>query len=297
MLTYKQFLILQSIEKNGKQTQRFYAKDTNISLGAVNSVLVDLKNSGYISNGVITSEGYKSLEPYRVKRAVLLAAEFDSRIIPVTLNTPKPLVRIHGKRIIDSLLDAVIAAGIEEIYIVRGYLKEQFDVLLEKYPNIRFIDNPLYNQTNNISSALYAGEKIINAYVMESDLFLKNPKLISKYQYETNYLGIKVKRTDDYCIYEKGHYIDSVSRGGENCYKMVGITYWNETDGTGMAEDIKNVFYNVPAGKEVFWGTVATVHNRGKYRIGIRECNFDDVIEIDTFEELTKIDPAYKTTL
>ena len=82
----------------------------------------------------VTLKGYEVLEPYRVKKAIFLAAGFGSRMVPITLNTPKPLVLVHGKRIIETLLDAVVEAGIEDITIVRGYLGEQFDVLLHKYP-------------------------------------------------------------------------------------------------------------------------------------------------------------------
>lgn len=84
------------------------------------------------------------------------------------INTPKPLIRVKGKRIIDSLLDAVIAAGIEEIYIVRGYLSEQFDQLLYKYPMIKYIENPAYNEANNISSIVCANYLLRNAYVLEA---------------------------------------------------------------------------------------------------------------------------------
>jgi NDP-sugar pyrophosphorylase family protein len=62
------------------------------------------------------------MEPHKAKRAVFIAAGFGTRLVPITLNTPKPLVRVHGERIIDSLIDACLEAGIEEIYIVRGYL-------------------------------------------------------------------------------------------------------------------------------------------------------------------------------
>ncbi len=77
-----------------------------------------------------------------VKRAVIIAAGFGSRLVPITLKRPKPLVVVNGIRIIDTLLDSFINIGIEEIYIIRGYKKEMFDELLIKYPNIKFIDNP-----------------------------------------------------------------------------------------------------------------------------------------------------------
>ena len=129
-------------------SQRELAAETDISLGTVNKIMAEFSENGLVCGGVITEAGIQALEPYRVKRAVFMAAGFGSRLVPITLNTPKPLVRVKGKRIIDSLLDAVVSVGIEEIYLVRGYLAEQFDQLLYKYPMIRFIENPAYNDAN-----------------------------------------------------------------------------------------------------------------------------------------------------
>ena len=151
-----------------------------------------------VSDKGITPRGIAALEPYRVQRAVLLTAGFERRLLPVTVNTPMPLARVNGVRIIDRLIDAVISAGIDEIYVVRGYLAEEFDQLLTKYPNIRFIENPLYGSTNNISSAVASCHLFENAHVFESDLLLTNPRLITKYQYRSNYLGIAVNKTDDW---------------------------------------------------------------------------------------------------
>ncbi|MBQ9008059.1 MAG: NTP transferase domain-containing protein [Clostridia bacterium] len=75
-----------------------------------------------------------------MKRAVFLAAGLGTRLAPITLNTPKALVRVHGVRFIDRLLDACLAAGLNELYVVRGYLSEQFDQLLSKYPMIHFLE-------------------------------------------------------------------------------------------------------------------------------------------------------------
>ena len=104
--------------------------------------MTSLEALGYVDEAGITEKGLEVLEPYRVRRAVFLAAGFGSRLVPVTLNTPKPLVRVKGTRMIDTMLDAVYAAGIEEVVVVRGYLGEQFDQLLYKYPGIRFVENP-----------------------------------------------------------------------------------------------------------------------------------------------------------
>lgn len=99
-----------------------------MSVGNVNRVMKELGALGFVDGGSnptrITTTGITALEPHRVKRAVFLAAGFGARLIPVTLNTPKPLVRVNGNRIIDGLIDECLAIGITEIYIVRGHLGE-----------------------------------------------------------------------------------------------------------------------------------------------------------------------------
>ena len=127
-LTRKQFDILEALAESGPSlTQRQLEEKTGYSLGTVNKVIKELTDLGFIENSGISKLGFEALEPYRVKRAVFIAAGFGSRLVPITFNTPKPLVRVHGVRIIDHLIDACLEAGIDEIYIVRGYLAEQFD--------------------------------------------------------------------------------------------------------------------------------------------------------------------------
>ena len=182
MLTKKEFEIMAYLESNqGAATQRELAAKLGVSVGTVNKNLKELSQKGYYADGIVTKKGLDALEPYRVKRAVFIAAGFGSRLVPITFNTPKPLVRVHGVRIIDTLLDAVVAAGIPEIVIVRGYLGEQFDQLLYKYPGIKFVENPIYNEANNISSAACVKYLLQNAYVLEADLVLHNKNLIRKY--------------------------------------------------------------------------------------------------------------------
>ncbi len=143
-LSEKQFdVLVQIAESTGPLSQRQLQERAGHSLGTVNSVIKDLVGRGLIQNNRITPEGIMALEPYRAKRAVFIAAGFGSRLVPITLNTPKPLIRVNGKRIIDGLIDACLAIGINEIYIVRGYLSEQFDQLLYKYPMLKFLENPI----------------------------------------------------------------------------------------------------------------------------------------------------------
>lgn len=294
-----QFEVLIYIERDGGQkiSQRKIAEDTKLSLGAVNKVMTELNSMGLIAVNdekeiQVTKDGIGSLEPYRVKRAVIIAAGFGSRLVPITLNTPKPLIRVHGKRIIETLLEAIDKAGIPEIIIVRGYLGEQFNVLLEKYPKIKFIENPLFNDANNILSALLAKDSLQNAYILEADLFLSNSKLIRKYEFQTNYLGIYKEVSDDWCFLMKKCYISDLIVGGRECYQLVGISYWDKEDGKKLVKYI-NETYHMPGGKEKYWDEVALRVYQKKFQVAVRPCLEEDIVEIDSFKELKAIDPIY----
>jgi len=295
-LTQTQFNLLTFLERKKDEknlTQQDIAAQIGLCENTVIKTLAFLNENNLIENNNLSDDGLKALEPYRVKRAVFIAAGFGSRLVPVTLNTPKPLVRVNGVRIIDTLLDAVCAAGIDEIIIVRGYLGEQFDQLKYKYPRIQFLENPLYNEANNISSAMCARFMLQNAYVLESDLLLNNPALICKYQYTSNYLGVPTKRTDDWCFETHNGIITKMQVGGYNCHHMFGISYWNQIDGARLADHIKQV-YEMPGGKERYWDQVALEYFIKDYAVEVRECTFDDIVEIDTFNELIKLDDSYR---
>lgn len=291
-LTKNEFSVLEVLvlNKNTKYTQRELAEITKLSLGTINSVMKSLDR--YIDDGTINEKGINLMEQYRVNRAVFLVAGFGSRLVPITLNTPKPLVRVNGKKIIETLLGACDKAEIEEVIMVTGYLEENFQILLNKWPHIKFINNEVYNETNNISSAVIARDYIAGSYVLEGDLLLYNANLIRKYQYETNYLGKKVDRTDDWCFITEKDVIKKVSIGGVDCHEMVGISYWTKEDGKQLAKDLVEVF-NSPGGRERFWDEVPLVYKKSNYEIKVRECEINDVIEIDTYSELKAIDKTY----
>ncbi|MCL1814660.1 MAG: MarR family transcriptional regulator [Treponema sp.] len=296
-LTRPQFDILVFLEREREEknlTQRSIARLTGLSVGTVNKTIANLIENGMVKNNALSASGLKALEPYRVRRAVFIAAGFGSRLVPITLNTPKSLVRVKGVRIIDTLLDAVCAAGIDEIIIVRGYLGEQFDQLKYKYPKIQFLENPLFNESNNISSMMCARFLLQNAYVLESDLLLNKSCLISKYQYASNYLGVPVERTDDWCFETRSGIITRVRVGGRNCHHMFGISYWNQADGAKLADHIKQV-YEMPGGKERYWDQVPLEYFIRDYSVEVRECSYEDIIEVDTFNELKTLDDTYRT--
>lgn len=241
----------------------------------------------------LTDLDYKLLKPYKVRKAIVIVAGFGSRMAPVTLDTSKPLAKVNGVRIIDTLLDVLYAKVIKNITIVVNYKKEQFQQLLEKYPTLKFIENPIYNESNNISSIYYAKDVIDRCYICEADLVISDPKIITKYQYCTNYLGAHVTETDDWCFFKKENYIDKVAIGGEDCWHMIGIPYWNEEDSKKLREDAAKVF-NSRGGKERYWDNVPLTVCKKDFRIEVRECDKKNVTEIDNYSELVIIDQAYK---
>ena len=294
-LTRKQFDVLEALATSlAPLTQRKLEGMTGHSLGTINKVMKELGDRGLVDNSRITSEGLTALEPYRARRAIFIAAGFGTRLVPITFNTPKPLVRVHGTRIIDRLIDACLEAGIDEIYIVRGYLGELFDQLLYKYPMVKFLENPVYNEANNISSALVARYMLSNAYVFEADLLISNPAIIRKYHYTSDFLGIRKERSDDWCFRVRDGVIieEKVGGEGDDIWQMVGISYWNDADGHKLSQDIQEV-YNAPGGKERYWEQVPLVYRKEHYQVEVRECREEDIVEIGTFKELKAIDKTY----
>ena len=252
-----------------------------------------LESRGFAAGGKVLDAGFEALEPYKVRRAVVLAAGFGSRMVPVTYEIPKPLVRVNGRRIIDTVLDALIDANVGEIYVVRGYKAEQFDELLVDYPSIKFIENPRYSEANNISSIAAAAGHLGNAYVCEADLVLREPRLISPYQYRSNYLGVPVAHTDDWCFATDANLkITDLLVGSDDCHHMYGISYWTDREGARLGEDAAALMEQ-PDGEQRYWDEVPLRVFKDGYDVYVRECALDDVAEIDTFEELQQVDSSY----
>ena len=300
-LTRYEFDLLTYLEKNGRghYSQRKLADDLTITLSNAERIVQDAKEKDYINivadgSMEVSEKGIKALEPYRVRKAIILAAGFGQRLAPVTLDTPKPLVKVNGVRILDTLLDALYAKDIKNITIVRGYKKEQFDQLLEKYPTVRFIDNPEFNLTNNISSAVAAIDMIDRCYICEADLYVSNPDVINKYEYQSNYLGAKVTETDDWCFRKHNGYAVGYQMGGTDCYQAFGISYWNSVDSEKLKYDLLKV-YSSRGGKENLWEMVPLKIAKKNYRLEIRKCHKADILEIDNYIELIAADASYAT--
>ncbi len=296
--TYE-FLLLNYLEKNDVtiEDRRKLSNILTFSETKLDETIDKCYRNQFISKSknkiAITTNGLKALEPYRVKRAIIMAAGFGSRMAPVTFERPKPLIKVHGKRIIDTLLDSLIAKGIKEIYIVRGYKKEKFDELLIDYPFIKFIDNDEYNITNNISSIIKALPYLDNCYICEADFLISNPDIIEKYHYDSNYLGAKVIETDDWCFKSCDGVAKNYQKGNTNCYQAFGISYWNKNDSKKIRQYLPEI-YKTSQGKQEFWEACIFNYYKDNFNVKIKECSKFDIVEIDNFDELLEIDSSYK---
>lgn len=267
--------------------------DSKESLPEQDGVITELISCGLLDETrKITEKGLESLEIYRTKRVIFLAAGFGSRLRPATLNVPKPMVRVQGRPIICSAIDAALQAGIEEIYIVRGYLGECFEQLLSKYPQVRLIDNPDYETANNISSAMQVSHLMQNAYVMEADLLINNPSIFRKYNYTSNCQGVPVEKTDDWCVITENGVVKQLVKGGEHCHHLFSIYYMSAEDGAKLPVHLKEM-YESDGGRDLFWDIAPTTRYNEHYHIEVHECSFSDISEIDTYKELQMLDPAY----
>lgn len=299
-MTRYEFEVLSHLERNGagQYSLRELSDTLTISGGEISRCLEQLTAENWITRDgdtlAVTETGLAALEPYRVKRAIILAAGFGSRMMPATTDRPKPLVTVNGVPILETLLDALTAVGIRDITIVRGYRKECFDALLEKYPFLTLVDNDIYSKTNNISSVMAVLDKLDGCYLCEADLYITNPQIITKYQYASNILGAYSLETDDWSFQMDGNgHIINYQKGNTFCYNYYGISYWTKADSARLREDFRQV-YGEDGGKDYFWEFIPLVLRKERYAVEIRRCRKSDIMEIDNYYELAQLDPTYR---
>mgnify|MGYP000845822302 FL=1 len=229
---------------------------------------------------------------HQIKRALILAAGRGTRLAPLTDDRPKPMVEVCGRPIITTILDALKAAGISSITIVRGYRGAAFDKLTDQYEGISFLDNPDWETSNNISSVTLAGAQglLEDTYVIEGDLYLANPAVVTPMQERSNYIAFPVAETDDwrFSIDAEGR-ITEIGVGGTHCHQMLGLSYWTREDGARLARCAATL-YREERYRHLYWDEIALKYYAEDFHIYVRPCTRADVWEIDTAEELRDLE-------
>lgn len=236
-------------------------------------------------------------ETHMVKRAIIMAAGIGKRMQPLTLETPKPLVKVDGIRMIDTVVSALRQNGITEIYVVVGHLKSQFYEWAAHWPGIGIIENPYYDTCNNISSLYVAREHLGDCIILDGDQIIYNPAILSPSFSLSGYNAVWCEgRTDEWLMDVEDGVVKSCSRtGGSHGWQLFSISRWTAEDGERLRQHLEHEFGR--GNRQIYWDDVAMFCHFEDYTLGIHEMEASDVIEIDGLEELADIDHSYRSYL
>lgn len=232
---------------------------------------------------------------HQASKAIIMAAGKGERMHPVTEKTPKPLIRVKGQRMIESVIEALRRNGITEIYIVVGYLKEQFEELAEQWPGVQLIENPYYETCNNISSLYAAREYLENCMILDGDQIIYNKKILTPFFERSGYNAVWTdEETGEWLLTVEDGIVTGCSRtGGKGGWQLYSISRWSEEDGRRLRAHLELEF-EVRKNRQIYWDDVALFCHPEEYQLGIHPMQKSDIIEIDSLEELALADDTYQ---
>ena len=234
---------------------------------------------------------------HEMKQAIILAAGEGSRLRPVTLETPKPLIKVNGTRMMDTSISALKANGIQDIYLVVGYKKELFHALYDGVPGIHIIENPYYLQGNNITSMYMAREYLPEAFVVEADIIIRQPEVFHVHVEKSAYAASWREKTAEWLLtVQNGQIVKYEKEGSRPAYQLWGLSMWTKADGERLSEEIRREFED-NKNLNIYWDEIALDGAPERYDLVIRKISESAVCEIDTLQELVRIDEQYQKYL
>ena len=278
--------VLLTLKNNGFKNQRLLASQMGLSIGNINKILSQLKKDGFIDQNMkITKCAELEFSRYKPEKAIILAAGYGMRMVPINLEAPKGLLNIKGETLIERIIKQLHEVGIFEIYVVVGFMKEAYEFLIDEY-NVKFIYNREYSTKNNLHSLFLAKENLANAYIIPCDIWCKE-NVFNKNELLSWYLtGDSYNENSEIFVNRKKEIVRSYKNYDKK--RMIGIAYINRDDALKLASrlsllDGENQF------NSCFWEEAAFIDN--KMMLRARAINDDDVTEINTYEQLRDFSP------
>jgi len=227
----------------------------------------------------------------RKENVIIMAAGLGNRMLPLTLKTPKPLLKVNGTPMIETIIDAILSKRkIKHIYIVVGYKKEQFNYLSKKYNNVSFIENNEYETVNNISSIKVSCNVLKenrNVFIFEGDLVVSDNNIFNDKLNSSCYFAKFIKGKSNDWVFNTNNkgIITRVGKGGIDVFNMCGISYFLANDASKLADFILDEYKNNNKYKTMFWDEVVDKH-LDELTMVIKEVKSSQICELDTPEEM-----------
>lgn len=278
--------VMNCIVKEGYTNQRIIAEVTNYSLGKVNEAIRKLTDEGYLNEQFnLTNKAHKEINGKKPRNAIILAAGFGMRMVPINTEVPKGLLEVQEETLIERLIKQLHEVGIFDIDIVVGFLKDKYEYLIDEY-GVNLVYNPNYALKNNIHSLALVVDKISNTYILPCDIWAeKNPfsnqELYSWYSVSDivdDDSTVRVNRQRELISIEEG-------KGGNT---MIGISYLLEEEASIVRDNIRS-YCNDKSYDNSFWEEVL-FNEEQKMIIYSRVYQSDEVFEINTYEQLRELD-------
>lgn len=277
--------ILNNLIKEPFINQRILAAQTGYSLGIVNRSIKELISEGYLDEEIRpTEKALREAKEKAPKNAIILAAGFGMRMVPINTETPKGLLEIKGERLIERTIRQLHEVGITEIYVVVGFMKEQYEYLIDEY-GVDLIVAPDYATKNNLHSLKTAADHLSNSYIIPCDIWCeKNP--YSRNELYSWYMVSNLVDDDSTVrVNRKQELVVQKEQAGGNA--MIGICYLLEAEAEIVRERLEEL------GRDsrydgAFWEE--TLYQKDRMIVTARVVHAADAVEINTYEQLREID-------
>lgn len=265
--------------------QRILAAQTGHSLGIVNRSIKELISEGYLDEEIRpTEKALREAKEKAPKNAIILAAGFGMRMVPINTETPKGLLEIKGERLIECTIHQLHEVGITEIYVVVGFMKEQYEYLIDEY-GVELIVAPDYASKNNLHSLKTAADHLSNSYIIPCDIWCEKNPYSRNELYSWYMVSDLVDDDSTVRVNRKQELVVQKEQAGGNA--MIGICYLLEAEAAVVRERLEEL------GRDsrydgAFWEE--TLYRKDRMIVTARVVHAADAVEINTYEQLREID-------